>query len=147
MQDELIQIVKLVVVGQMMIILVYEINQLLNVLLMYFFMVGRVIEQGQVEQVWMMLSKVEGLINCIDVIICFLCQFICCVELEMLLYLVDLCQMFIVVWELLVMCYKFQQGMLVILDDIVWIQGDEVCVYQVLVNVLFNVFDVCLYVV
>lgn len=38
---------------------------------------------------------------------------------------------------------KPQQGTLVIPDDTVWIQGDEVRVHQVLVNVLSNALDAC----
>lgn len=41
------------------------------------------------------------------------------------------------------MRHKPQQGTLVIPDDTVWIQGDEVRVHQVLVNVLSNALDAC----
>ncbi|HBR1679810.1 ATP-binding protein [Klebsiella pneumoniae] len=64
-------------------------------------------------------------------------------ELETPLHPVDLRQTFTVAWELLAMRHKPQQGTLVIPDDTVWIQGDEVRVHQVLVNVLSNALDAC----
>ncbi len=131
------------VVGQTMTTLAHEINQPLNALSMYLFTAGRAIEQGQAEQARTTLSKAEGLINRIDAIIRSLRQFTRRAELETPLHPVDLRQTFTVAWELLAMRHKPQQGMLVIPDDTVWIQGDEVRVHQVLVNVLSNALDAC----
>lgn len=142
-QDELIQTAKLAVVGQTMTTLAHEINQPLNALSMYLFTAGRAIEQGQAEQARTTLSKAEGLINRIDAIIRSLRQFTRRAELETPLHPVDLRQTFTVAWELLAMRHKPQQGTLVIPDDTVWIQGDEVRVHQVLVNVLSNALDAC----
>lgn len=142
-QDELIQTAKLAVVGQTMTTLAHEINQPLNALSMYLFTAGRAIEQGQAEQARTTLSKAEGLINRIDAIIRSLRQFTRRAELETPLHPVDLRQTFTVAWELLEMRHKPQQGTLVIPDDTVWIQGDEVRVHQVLVNVLSNALDAC----
>lgn len=110
---------------------------------MYLFTAGRAIEQGQAEQARTTLSKAEGLINRIDAIIRSLRQFTRRAELETPLHPVDLRQTFTVAWELLAMRHKPQQGTLVIPDDTVWIQGDEVRVHQVLVNVLSNALDAC----
>lgn len=107
------------------------------------FTAGRAIEQGQAEQARTTLSKAEGLINRIDAIIRSLRQFTRRAELETPLHPVDLRQTFTVAWELLAMRHKPQQGTLVIPDDTVWIQGDEVRVHQVLVNVLSNALDAC----